>query len=69
MPPLLRLKDLSVSFPHDGGLQAAVRDVSLSLERAAITCIVGESGCGKSLTCPAGQALAGPFCALCPKRP
>ena len=53
MPPLLRLKDLSVSFPHDGGLQAAVRDVSLSLERAAITCIVGESGCGKSLTCRA----------------
>lgn len=53
MPPLLRLKDLSVSFPHDGGLLAAVRDVSLNLERAAITCIVGESGCGKSLTCRA----------------
>lgn len=48
--PLLRLEDLSVHFPFEGHLLPAVRDVHLELPPAAITCLVGESGCGKSLT-------------------
>ena len=48
--PLLRLEDLSVHFPFEGCLLPAVRDVHLELPPAAITCLVGESGCGKSLT-------------------
>ena len=48
--PLLRLEDLSVHFPFEGRLLPAVRDVHLDLPPAAITCLVGESGCGKSLT-------------------
>ena len=48
--PLLRLEDLSVHFPFEGRLLPAVRDVHLELPPAAITCLVGESGCGKSLT-------------------
>ncbi len=37
-------------FPFEGHLLPAVRDVHLELPPAAITCLVGESGCGKSLT-------------------
>lgn len=48
--PLLWLEDLSVHFPFEGHLLPAVRDVHLELPPAAITCLVGESGCGKSLT-------------------
>ena len=48
--PLLRLEELSVLFPLAGRLLPAVRKVSLDLPRAAVTCLVGESGCGKSLT-------------------
>ncbi|WP_417292489.1 ABC transporter ATP-binding protein [Desulfovibrio porci] len=48
--PLLRLEDLSVFFPFVGRLLPAVQEVSLDLPPAAVTCLVGESGCGKSLT-------------------
>lgn len=48
--PLLRLKNLSITFQTDNGPLPAVRDVNLSLGRGRITCLVGESGCGKSLT-------------------
>jgi len=47
---LLRLEGLSVDIPVAAGVLHAVRDVDLSLEAGEITCIVGESGCGKSLT-------------------
>ncbi|MBQ4566663.1 MAG: ABC transporter ATP-binding protein [Desulfovibrio sp.] len=48
--PLLQLDQLCVDFAHDGGWLPAVRQVSLGLPAASITCLVGESGCGKSLT-------------------
>lgn len=48
--PLLRLEKLSVLFPLAGRLLPAVQNVSLDLPPAAVTCLVGESGCGKSLT-------------------
>ena len=49
--PLLAIRGLSVNFPGKGGLLQAVRNLDLSVPAAAISCLVGESGCGKSLTC------------------
>jgi oligopeptide/dipeptide ABC transporter ATP-binding protein len=48
---LLEVKDLSVSFLSDGKLLPAVSDVSFSVEEGEILALVGESGCGKSITC------------------
>jgi peptide/nickel transport system ATP-binding protein len=45
--PLLDVKDLSVTF---GGQTAAVRDASFKIGRGETHCIVGESGCGKSVS-------------------
>lgn len=50
LAPLLRLERLSVTFRTDAGLLPAVREVSLDLPAGQTTCLVGESGCGKSLT-------------------
>ncbi len=48
---VLTIEDLSVAFEDDAGhLSRAVDSVSFALEEGGITCLVGESGCGKSLT-------------------
>ena len=49
-PPLLEVADLRVEFDTYGGTVQAVRGVSFSLERGKTLAIVGESGCGKSVT-------------------
>ena len=54
---LLRIDDLSVSFPADGGAFEAVRQVSLRVQPGQTACIVGESGSGKSLTALAAMGL------------
>lgn len=48
--PLLEISNLKTVFPTDGGLVNAVNDVSFSIERGKTVGIVGESGCGKSIT-------------------
>lgn len=48
---LLRISRLNVAFPVGGILRNAVSGVNLDVPRKIITCLVGESGCGKSLTC------------------
>ncbi len=51
--PLLRVRDLKVGFARQGdGLDigTAVDGVSFSLRRGKVLCLVGESGCGKSVT-------------------
>ncbi|MDF1525471.1 MAG: ABC transporter ATP-binding protein [bacterium] len=50
MTALLELKNLTTSFPGEGGLLKAVDGVSFSLEKGEVLCLVGESGCGKSMT-------------------
>jgi oligopeptide/dipeptide ABC transporter ATP-binding protein len=48
---LLEVRDLTVEFPAAGGAWLpAVRDLSLSLAPGEALGLVGESGCGKSLT-------------------
>ena len=47
---LLEVKNLKTYFYTDAGCGKAVDDVSFSLERGKTLGIVGESGCGKSVT-------------------
>jgi oligopeptide/dipeptide ABC transporter ATP-binding protein len=48
--PLLTVDGLRVSFRTEGGTVQAVDGVSFSLARGEVLAIVGESGCGKSVT-------------------
>ncbi|WNQ13938.1 ABC transporter ATP-binding protein [Paenibacillus aurantius] len=48
--PLLEVDNLHVTFTTHGGTVQAVRGVSLSLKPGETLAIVGESGCGKSVT-------------------
>jgi peptide/nickel transport system ATP-binding protein len=48
--PLLNILDLHVAFKLDEGLVHAVDGVSLSLDSGNVLGLVGESGCGKSVT-------------------
>jgi peptide/nickel transport system ATP-binding protein len=47
---LLTIKDLRIQFPTRNGYVTAVDEVSFSLKRGEVVGIVGESGCGKSVT-------------------
>ncbi len=48
--PLLEVSNLKTVFPTDDGIVNAVHDVSFSIGRGKTVGIVGESGCGKSVT-------------------
>jgi oligopeptide/dipeptide ABC transporter ATP-binding protein len=50
---ILELKNLSAGY----GPECAVADVTLSLRRGEILCVVGESGCGKSTLLKAVQGM------------
>lgn len=49
-PQLLRVSDLRVYFHTDNGLVQAVDGVGLQIESGETLGLVGESGCGKSVT-------------------
>ena len=48
---LLDVKDLKTYFRTDDGIVKAVDGVSFNVEKGKTLGIVGESGCGKSVTC------------------
>jgi len=47
---LLEIKNLNIKFKTKRGLLHAIKDLSLSLEQGETLGLVGESGCGKSIT-------------------
>jgi oligopeptide transport system ATP-binding protein len=50
MEELLRVEDLYVSFLTYGGEVQAVRGISFTVNKGEAVAIVGESGCGKTVT-------------------
>ena len=64
---LLDVKDVKTHFFTDEGVVKAVDGVNLSLKRGQTLCVVGESGCGKSVTArsilrivpPPGEIVSG----------
>ena len=48
--PLLDVDRLTTAFPIEGRVASAVTDVSFTLDAGETLALVGESGCGKSLT-------------------
>jgi oligopeptide/dipeptide ABC transporter ATP-binding protein len=67
MTHLLEVKNLKTYFPTRRGLVRAVDDVSFYVDRGELLGLVGESGCGKSMTAlsimrliaPPGQIVSG----------
>jgi oligopeptide/dipeptide ABC transporter ATP-binding protein len=65
--PLLSIRDLSIRFPTEAGWANAVQNLSLDLMPGQILGLVGESGCGKSMSSlailrlipPPGQIASG----------
>jgi peptide/nickel transport system ATP-binding protein len=65
---LLEIKGLKTHFKTDDGWLHAVDGVDISIDRGETVCVVGESGCGKSVTAktvmklidmPPGKIVAG----------
>lgn len=63
--PVLDVQNLRITLPTRSGMLQAVRGIDLRIERGATLGLVGESGCGKSLTAlsllrllPAGARVA-----------
>ncbi|MFO7179470.1 MAG: ABC transporter ATP-binding protein [Pseudomonadota bacterium] len=55
--PLFEVKGLEVEFETDSGPARAVRGVDFTVNRGETVALVGESGCGKSVTALATMGL------------
>src|SRR2546428_12661105 len=60
MTHLLEVKNLKTYFPTRAGLVRAVDDVSFYIDRGELLGLVGESGCGKSMTALSIMRLIAP---------
>ena len=58
--PLLEVRDLSTWFHTRRGIAKAVDGIGFKVERGQVLCIVGESGCGKSVTALSIMQLVAP---------
>lgn len=58
---VLELEDLAVSFDTPEGEVEAVRGVDLTVDAGEILCVVGESGCGKTVMCRSVMHLLPPI--------
>jgi ABC-type dipeptide/oligopeptide/nickel transport system ATPase component len=56
-PTLLEVSQLGVEFQTRGGVARVLDDVSFSVHRGETLGLVGESGCGKSMTALAMMRL------------
>ena len=59
MAHLLEVKELTTAFTGDYGSHVSVDHVSFHVEEGEVVCIVGESGCGKSVTSLSIMGLLG----------
>jgi peptide/nickel transport system permease protein len=59
LPPLLDVRNLSIAFPRHGDVDV-VDDISFSVRPGETLALVGESGCGKSITALAVMGLLDP---------
>lgn len=59
MQHLLEVKDLTTVFTGDYGKNISVDHVSFHVDQGEVVCIVGESGCGKSVTSLSIMGLLG----------
>jgi peptide/nickel transport system ATP-binding protein len=50
MAPLLEIKSLKTHFATDDGIVQAVDGVDITINKGETLCVVGESGCGKTVT-------------------
>ena len=57
---LLEVKDLTIEFLSEGKQLSTVTGISFHLERGELLALVGESGCGKSISCLALTRLLPP---------
>ena len=60
MAHLLEVRNLQTHFPTRAGLVRAVDGVSFHLDRGELLGLVGESGCGKSMTALSVMRLIAP---------
>ena len=49
-PAVCKIRDFSLSFPMNGRLCPAVDHLSLEIREGEMAALIGESGCGKSMT-------------------
>jgi len=70
-PPLVEVRDLRTYFRTDAGDAKAVDGVSFSIDSGKTLAVVGESGCGKTVTAlsilqliprPPGEFVSGEIC-------
>ena len=57
--PVLCVRDLNLGFQYDEGLIPILHGIDFEIDRGQALGIVGESGCGKSITWLAALGLAG----------
>lgn len=59
MAHLLEVKDLTTTFTGDYGKNISVDHINFHVDEGEVVCIVGESGCGKSVTSLSIMGLLG----------